>query len=121
MAGEDDDAAFSASHCLDSAMAVVDAVGEDPACLAALARHVLPVVHWALTTDGCYEYLDHAVGFLSYYTYRCPSRPCQQPQQPLSNSLLFTSLPTLTPWASCPTTRTGPLREPFPPLPALRG
>ena len=51
-------------------MAVVDAVGEDPACLAALARHVLPVVHWALSTDGCYEYLDHAVGFLSYYTYR---------------------------------------------------
>ena len=73
VAGEDDDAAFSASHCLDSAMAVVDAVGEDPACLAALAPHVLPVVHWALTTDGCYEYLDHAVGFLSYYTYRSAS------------------------------------------------
>ena len=51
----------------------MDAVGEDPACLAALAPHVLPVVHWALTTDGCYEYLDHAVGFLSYYTYRSAS------------------------------------------------
>ena len=31
---------------------------------------MLPVVHFILTIDDCYEYLDHAVGFLACYTHR---------------------------------------------------
>ena len=68
---EDDEAAFSACQCLDTIIAVLDAVQEHPTTMLALEIVLLPLLQQLLGPAGseCFEYLDNAIEMLNYCTF----------------------------------------------------
>ena len=68
--GEDDEAAFSASQCLDTIGAVLEAVQDEADTMVQLEALVMPLLHQIVNSGTeCYEYLDNAIGMMSYFTY----------------------------------------------------
>jgi hypothetical protein len=68
---EDDEAAFSATQCLDTMTTVVEVCKDDPAAISKLEVLVAPLVYKIFASgDGAIEYVDNAIeliGLLSYY------------------------------------------------------
>lgn len=69
-AGEDDEAAFAATECLDTIAVVLEAVKDHPEVLAAVEAPCLPMLYEMLTsTDDCFEYLENCLDLMGYFTY----------------------------------------------------
>ena len=65
---DDDEAAFSATQCLDTISAIVNALEEHPASLAELENLLLPLIGGTIAVD-CFEFLENGLDFISQFTY----------------------------------------------------
>lgn len=71
-AGEDDEAAFSASQCLDTISAVLEASKDRPEQIREIERLILPLIH-GLITEESVEYIDNICDIMGYLTYYTPA------------------------------------------------
>jgi hypothetical protein len=92
--GEDDDeAAFSASQCLDTVSSVLESVKEKPTIFAQLQVMLLPLIS-KIVQEEHVEYIENALDMLSYLTYY---------SDPISNELYVVAgslLSALNSWAA---------------------
>ena len=67
-------------QCLDTIIAVLDAVQEHPSTMLALELLLLPLLQQLMGPAGaeCYEYLDNAIDMLNYCTFANEGNQCQQ-------------------------------------------
>ena len=70
----------SICQCLDTIIAVLDAVQEHPTTMLALELLLLPLLQQLMGPAGaeCYEYLDNAIDMLNYCTFANEGNQCQQ-------------------------------------------
>eukprot|EP01038_Epipyxis_sp_PR26KG_P009275 gene9275-12495_t len=67
---EDDEAAFTATQCLDTIGSVMQAIEERPDVILQLEPYLIPLIHKIVKNENnSYEYIDCAVQMLGYFTY----------------------------------------------------
>eukprot|EP01035_Chromulina_nebulosa_P019648 gene19648-25562_t len=67
---DDEEAAFTATQCLDTVTAVIDACQDHPNVLQAIEIEVLPILKKVLDdSDNGFEYLDNAIEIICYLSY----------------------------------------------------
>ena len=72
-AHDDDEAAFSASQCLDIIRAILDTIQERPDIYLPIEFELIPLLHELLAVEERFDHIDGVIEIMQFYTYFPPT------------------------------------------------